>query len=630
MPAHYSAPERILGPIATTDVAQCHYAARDHAARRIPDGEPTGSQRDEPSDRRVLTVYLALGFAALGVVLGAGILLCRPWWSARPATAPAYGLLAVAVTAHLSWVATWTHQVLGIAFSALVLLGAMLVLWHGRVWRHWRTVVPDLMLCAGIGAMSVGLAFLWGGAADPFQTTANRFREMPVDNRLQHLFADLLWNDESTTAMLGDWNGSDRPPLMSGVLLLIRPLGLFLGVPTDADVLHPANMQLAFALSVVSQLLWVPAAQCLLRCLRFSSGTTALTIVFCAVTPVVFHNTTYTWPKLMAAAFAVAALALLADVVLGASPARAAPFVAAVALTVFAFLSHGAVAFTAPLFLVLGIASLRRLPRRRRFAAVVLAGGAAVVAYLPWAAYGAIADPTTNRLLKWHLGGRMEPTDRSLTQVLVDAYTKTPVSDLLHHRWTNLRLILDPQLAGRWSNDPGWVARVREQDFFATGLALGLGALFLVGFLARTFVRVRDGQRPDPADRLRVVIVLASLLCILVWALLMFQEEGAAVHQGSYAWVLVLLAVPFASISCRSPALGVGAIAMSVLYAQLVYLTPTTALAGRLSHVALMTLLGGALVSGAAVRWASTDDLRDPGPAPRYRGRRRATHRVAP
>lgn len=582
---------------------------------------------DDPSDRDVLSVYLALGFVVVGLVLGAGMLICRPWWAARPATAPAYGLLVVAVTAHLGWVASWAHQVVAIAFSVVVLLGSMLVLWRGKAWQHWRAGAPTVLICAGIGAMSVGLAFLWGGAGDPFQTTANRFREMPVDNRLQQLFADRLWNDESTTAMLGDWNGSDRPPLMSGLLLLARPLGLLLGVPADADVLQPANMQLAFAMSVVSQLLWVPAVHCLLRCLRFSAGTTALTLLFCAVTPVVFHNTTYTWPKLMAAALAVAAVALLADAVLDTSPTRLAPFVVAVVLTVFAFLAHGGVAFTAPVFLALGIPVLRRIPGRRRASAVVLAGGAAVLSYLPWAAYGAVADPTTNRLLKWHLGGRMEPTDQSLSQVLVDAYTTTPAGELLHNRWTNVRLILDPQLAGRWSNDPGWVARVREQDFFATGLALGLGTLFLAWLLGRAVVRARAGHRPDPAERLRVVIVLVSLLSILIWGLLMFQEEGAAVHQGSYAWVLVLLAVPFASLADRHRAVGIGAIAVSVLYAQLVYLSPTSALSGRLSHLALLTLLGGAIVSGAAARWATAAGPGGPAPASPSRGRRRATHR---
>lgn len=551
----------------------------------------------------MLTVDLALGFLALALIFGAGTLLCRPWWAPRPVTAPAYGLMVVALVAHLTWIAYWAHHVVGLACSALVLVGSIVVVCRARVWRSWRAFAPVLALTAGVGAACIGFTFLWSGADDPFLTAMNRFRGMPVDNYLQHMFADRLWKDESTTAFLAEWNGSDRPPLMSGLLLLARPLGPLLGVPQDADQYHLANMQLAFAMSMLSQLLWVPAVHCLVRCLRFSSRVAGLSVLFCAVTPVVFFNTTFTWPKLLAAALAVAAVALLADAILDDPPARRAPFVAAVVLTVLAFLSHGGVAFTVPVFLVLGIWVLRRIEPRRRLRAVAVAGGVAVLTYLPWQLYGAVADPTTNRLLKWHLAGVIPPTDESLSHVLVDAYAAKSTGELLDDRWANLKIIVEPQLAGRWSSDPGWVGRVREQDFYATGIALGLGALFVIALLVAAAVRVVRRRPLDRTERLSVVTVLACFLSIALWGLLMFIPGSAVVHVGSYAWLLLLLAIPFAHVAHRLPTVAMTAIGLSLLYAQLAYLAPSAALTGPLfSQVALMTLLGGALVSIAAVR----------------------------
>jgi hypothetical protein len=576
----------------------------------------------------MLTVALIVGFLAISLVFGAGTVLCRPWWLARPATAPAYGLLAVAVVGHIAWVAVWVHQAAGFGYAVLVLLGSAAVLVRARVWGSWRSWLPSLALCAGVGAACVGYNFLWGGGDDPFFTASNRYIPMPPDNFLQQIFADRLWKDESTTLMMGDWNGSDRPPLMSGLLLLARPLGLLLGtVGDDAARTQPAYLQLDFAMSVLSQLLWVPAVQCLLRVLRFSPRVTATSVLFCAVTPVVFTNTTYTWPKLLAAALALGAVALLADSVLDPAPARRAPFVVAVLLTVLAFLAHGGIAFSVPMFLVLGVWCLRRMPRPHRLRSVLLGGGAAVLAYVPWQLYGRLADPTTNRLLKWHLGGVIPPTDESFSHVLVDSYSTTPFSELVHNRWTNLQVVFGPELSARWSTDPGWVGRVRVVDFYGTGLALGLGSFLVVGFLAYVGARRlprRAARRPlAAAERLAALLVLTCLLCLLLWALVMFLPTAAVVHQGSYAWLLILLAVPFAAIVSRVPGIGIAAIGLSVLYAQLAYFSPTPALDGPLSHGWLLALGGGALVAAAATWWAAHDGApEETDRAPAYRGRR--------
>ncbi|GAB3247982.1 hypothetical protein [Nocardioides dilutus] len=570
----------------------------------------------------MLAVDLTLGFVVLTVVGGASAVASRPLWTQRPHLAPAYALLGLGLVAHVVWVLFWVEPLVGKAGSIALLATAAAVVARDRPWRVWQQWAPLVTLTAGVGALIVGFTFLWGGADNPFATEVTRFVSLPSDNSIPHLFADRLWKGESTIGFLGDWNGSDRPPLQSGLLLLVRPLGRFLGVAQGADQYELANMQLAAASSILAQLMWVPAVHCLVRTLRLRRVTAAVTVLFCAASPAVFLHTTYTWPKLMAAGLAVAATVLLVDPLVSGARPRVPDFVAAMVLAVLAFLTHGAVVFCAPLLILLGVLVLRRTDRRSGARSVGVGALLAVLAYLPWALYTRVADPSNNRLLKWHFAGVTEPNNDSLVATIVHAYRTTPGHELLANRRANLANVFRLSLTERLDFTNDWPSRMRAYDFYGTAIALGLSSLLTVGLVVWVGTRLLLRLPVRASERVGMILCLGSVASIIFWALVMFLPDGAIVHQGSYAWLLVLLAVPFAFLADRVPALGWVLIGFGLMYVQVAYSSPTERLVGPLSRTSLVTMLAGAVLCGLAT-WAMTSgsDTQD---APRGAAGRRS------
>ena len=442
--------------------------------------------------------------------------------------APCYGVLGCALTAHLVWISYWVARPLGVCVSIALVCTALVVVLRSRVWRSWRSWSPFVVGAAGVAVATIGLGFLYGGARNPFVTIAARHGGGPPDNVLPHLFADRIWNDASTTGPLADWNGSDRPPLQSGFLLLVRPHELFTGAPGADGAFDPELLIFALAAGLVAQLVWMPAVWSLLRALDFSERSTTMAIIFCAFTPVVFRNTFYTWPKLLSAGLAVCAIALLVD--LTRNPRKPwVPVTAASMLGTLAFLAHGSAAFAAPLLLGMALVALLAVAAGPAVRAALLAAGAAVALYLPWHLYGLIADPSTGRLLKWHLAGVVQPNDEGVLETMVESYRSTSPELLWDARLSNLAVIFDVDLSGRLDSGPGWLGRVWAQDFFSTSFALGIGSLLTVALLVTSLwsllARRRSGDSAAPRprrDTQAALVVWLSLVSIVLWALLMF------------------------------------------------------------------------------------------------------------
>jgi hypothetical protein len=558
----------------------------------------------------LLVAFVAcLGLAVL--IFGAAVSGTRALWLARPVVAPCYGLLGAGLAAHLVWVAYWIGRPVGLGASAALVIAALAVLGRTRPWHSWRSWSPLLTLSTGIAAATVGLGFLYGGQRDPFVTIASRFRVEPPDNVLPHLFADRIWKGESTTTLFGDWHGSDRPPLQSGLLLLVRPHELLTGSSAGTGgVFDPDVLTFALAASLVAQLAWIPAVYSLLRVLDFSERATMLAIVFCGATPAVFHSTLYTWPKLLSAALAIAAVALLVDLARHPGPPTV-PVAAATVLGTLSFLAHGGAAFTAPLLVGTCLVALRTTVRRFRFRAVGVAAVAALATYLPWQLYCRIADPSTGRLLKWHLAGVTEPDDRGFFEALLTSYRSQSFGELIHSRLSNFAVIFDVDLSPRLDPARGWLLRVRDQDFFNTTFALGTGSVLLAVMLLTTtwewFGRRRSTARhaaaPNQGTWGRGLVVWLSLASVVLWGLLMFIPGSAVVHHGSFAWIVILLAVPFAWVTDSWPRASWVALAITVGYSAVVYGPPGPDGADEVSTAAVAWLVAGVSLAVGAACW---------------------------
>ncbi|MCS5734895.1 hypothetical protein [Herbiconiux daphne] len=522
----------------------------------------------------LVLVWLGVLAIPLGLVFLGAMTATRSLWQHTPQLAPLLATVGLALAAWLTFVAYWVAPAAGLVAASVLLGGAIVAVAHGGVWRRWREAVPVLALMAGAITFAIAFSYLWGAATDPYSVVAGRFFHflLPSDNTIPMLFADKLALGQSTTLLLGDWNGGDRPPLQTGFELLVSPV---VAVAQAISGLTPVGLGgtlplgASFAVDVLSQFLWLPVGYSLLRLLRFRAWVAIGALVFATVVPTILVDSVYTWPKMLSAALVLAALGFLLATRQTTTGALW-PFVFAVISATFAVLAHGAAAFAIPALVIVGLVSLRGRGIRASFSPIALGAVAGILLYAPWFIYQRFTDPPGDRLLKWHLAGWVPVTQDSFADVLVAQYSALPFRDLVGNRLANLGTVFGADQFYRLA-DPNVNPFVflRVVDWTSTAFALGVIAVgCLVAMIAWNLARRR---RLDSAGRQRLLIVGAMLVCIVVWVIALFSANAAIVAQGSHAWILVLATVPFAWLLERVPRLalplvGVQAVGLMVVY----------------------------------------------------------------
>lgn len=542
----------------------------------------------------LLLAALATAVLALGAVAGAATVLTAAHWRSAPQLAPIGGMLGLGVAGLAVFVGFWAHPVIGLVLGCLIIGASLVVLIvarPGTLVSTVRAAVPGVLVWAGVLTVSVAFLALRVTEAVGFEVVAEFMTGLTAtpDNQLPLLVAQRLADGESTRHILDNWNGSDRPPLLSGLILLVAsPLLPFTGqVPAI----------LALATGIVAQTLWVPALGALLRSLGSSRRTTLLTVIAVGLTGSTITNTLYTWPKLLSAAMIVAACALLVDAVR--QPARMPTrFVGAVALAVLGVLSHGAALFTLPLLVALGLVALRGAPLGRLLRTGAVAALTAAVLWVPWLAYQRFADPPGDRLLKWHLAGVIDEDDRSFGEALLDSYRALSPGDWIAGRLANLAVAFDPTpVRVPWCLCADVIVNRRQVEFFTTMGSLGLALALLLVVLVVILARGITSRRLAHADRVVIAVVGISVACIVFWCLVIFLPGTTSQHQGSHVWVLLLGAVGVAWLARRHPGAVVGLIGAQALLTLLWYAPPFGAIAPL--GVALLVL--GLTLQGLAL-----------------------------
>lgn len=487
-------------------------------------------------------------------------------------------LAAGAIVALGGYVAFWAYfanALLGVIYSCAVIAAATWVLARDRSARgeHPRPDRPPparprflnpevgavLRLMLATGAFYLTLLHLFPGGHDFYTLAANRYREaMPTDNVLSHTTAQRLFASEPLKNPVDEWLSSDRPPLQAGWQLLTWPAGKALGV----------NRLTASGTSALwFQLLWIAAAYGVLRSFRIEQSRAAGWIAALSLCGFFLQNTTYTWPKLSAGAFACGTFALLAfPAADGFKRGRA---IWAGIFAGLGWLSHGGVAFSFLALLPLLLQRRLRATWRDRAAAAA----ALLILVSPWLAYQKLYDPPANRLFKWHLAGQAEKDARGTWETVRASYEKIGWPEA----WSNKVSNFHAQVFGDWREllefSPANATHRRSHEFFHTGRALTwwpvLAVLAVAVTRRRVFVPPRD------------IGVLAGwlLLTIVFWCLLMFGRYQAVIHHGSYA-LMIGLFVFFSVLLERS---GRGWLAM-VCVLQLVTLGTTWAVGNAAIH----------------------------------------------
>jgi hypothetical protein len=477
----------------------------------------------------------------------------------------------------------------------------LLVVWCWRegnldrgLLRQLRT--PLLLWILG-SCFVVFLGFLHGGTDNPIPMSALRFSgQLPSDNDIPRYFTEWFathGHANPPPAYPPDWLMSDRPPLQVGYTLAQR--GFF---HTEGGLHYEI-------LCVIVQGLWIVGMWAVLVAARLRPGTRALAMFAAMVSDVAILHGFFVWPKLIAAAFLLAALAVVI------SPAwtrsrhdvRVAALVGA--LLALSMLSHGSSIFgVIPLVL---LAAYRGLPSWRWVAVAAVAGLALMV---PWTAYQHYADPPGNRLLKYQLGGDIELDSKGTLEAIEDGYDEAGFDKVVQYKsenfgemigWPRAKNEYEAAIDGLDEGKPGIAAaKVRGLRFFS--LLPFLGILLIAPF-AMIAGRRRAGRDEDEWRFALICFGFFAIACV-AWGLLLFgtPESRATIHVGSLAVPLLGLAGCVAGLCSVFPRLARVIVAINVIAVLLLYVPsleppPGTSYSAITALLALLSLAGFALVS---------------------------------
>lgn len=554
---------------------------------------------------RVLIAVLASG-SLMGLLGIASAQASEPIWRRRPALLLPCAILGAGLLMWVEFLVTWLAPPAGPVVAQIAAGLALAYCVAKRSWRLLSSAGPIALATAGIALTYLGLTYLWRSDLAAFALASTRFvvnrGSMPADHEIPMLLADRIGSGAPTHLLIGDWNGSDRPPLQSGWILLND--ALFSRIGLDADVLP-------FAAGIVAQLLWIPAICALLRVIGVRERAALVAILFTAATGTLLFNTIYTWPKLLSAALAACAMAVLIE----AARRRKMPVLSsALAATLFTLgmLAHAAAAFAVPAVAVLVGLTLRARSWGTKALGISVAAASAIAIYGPWIAFQWLYDPPGDRLLKWHLAGVIPIDGRSSLEALVDSYSRISFGEYLAARWQNLTTILNLNLGvGLGSLSEAAVGVRRAHEFRETSIALSLAAPILVLMATALLLhRLRFGDVPR-VWRHTGWLVLLMLPCLVFWSAALFSGGSSVVHNGSHLWILVFLAAPAAWLASVRPWLAVVAWVLQLALMLAVYVPFFGVSALRLSGIA--TLCAGLAILGG-VAWGP---LRGPVRRPR-------------
>jgi hypothetical protein len=530
-------------------------------------------------------VLLLLGTAGFCVAVAAR--------SAGTTVAVASGLATLGLSGWLTFWAYLASPSAGRVLATVVVVAAgatvVATCWRSPATRAaLLTTLPALVMLLGITMVTVALFALWGVPKDPFFWAQWRFRPaLPIDNEIPQWVMDRLAAGGDPRTAVEGWQSSDRPPLQTGLMLVVQNLTSALGMPRS-----PSGLTAGIA----AQLTWVPGTAILVRSLGGRRRGILAAVLFTALSGTVLVNTVYTWPKLLSAAFVLAALAIVLEPTLPGSRIGAGRMGLVGVLVVLGALAHGAALFALPILLLALLYRRRDLTLR----GIGLMAAAAVPTYLPWVLYQRLYDPPGTRLLSWHLANVFYPQDNDVLGQISDAYSTAGWDTTITNKWANLTY----PFSGRpWEGISAGGVDIhvrRATEFFTISNAVGVGWVAALAVLVTVVLAAVRRRVPDPFA-VRVLVMMAfGLVSIVLWALALFGPATTYVHHGSHVFILIALAAPLAWLVDRRPVAGALVTAAGVVFCLVTYapMLDTAHAIGPVVEVADVPISKRALVLG--------------------------------
>ena len=450
--------------------------------------------------------------------------------------------------------------------SAFVMARRTKGLMHDAM-RSMSLLAPSLFLAMFI--LWIGLyPFTWDGTQ--WDIPMNRWRNMPPDNFIPLLFADMLKRGSIVSPMLGDWLSSDRPPLQTGIFLMLAPV-------------QPGGTgTLAYqAISTWAQTLIIIPIGVLLkhRSLRKIRSSMLVCVSFSSL---VILNGLFVWPKLLAATYC-----LIYFIHLFRDASHKSSWVICAVAAAMALLSHGG-----SLFILIGITLAYLASGHLNISKLIKTSLLCIVAYIPWIAYQKLIDPPGDRLIKYHLAGVIPVTPDSLASTLHQAYANLTFSSWMTGRIANLHVHVSGLLkffpesfqAFASASRPS-VQTVIENSFFfpsySSWFASPLIALMAIPILLIT-------RKKSALPRLAGPMLTSTVLTALCFSLMMFVPGSTIIHHGSYLYPVFTMLIALGSAGIVNARFALVITALNLALAYLCYVLP--------GHLSDPVYLGGAVL----------------------------------
>jgi hypothetical protein len=522
------------------------------------------------------------------------------------------GLAGSGAAAMLTFWVYYTAPDAGGLCAYAVFFGSIaLAIWTWPDVSQHRALLRGLSIPLGLWALASLFILFFGflhGHIEDIQVPQYRFSTQPSlfasDNLIPWFFSDWIFKGGLGSPPIWEpgWLLSDRPPLQIGYVLGQRVFGW------DERMTHYE------AIGVALQQFWIFGMWALLIAARVSRRAISLVVVAALISDVVITNGFFVWPKLLSAAFVLAALALVAAP--GESILRRQPLTILLlgALASLAYLAHGTGVFG--LIPVAAVVLWKGLPNWRW----LCAGAAVMVAFLlPWVAFQRYEDPPGDRVVKWSLAGVVEPDDRGTLETIADAYRRAGAGGTLENKAQNFLTMAggnplerppeeghpfgdvvtettDAVSAVGEGNFSLAVSKVREIRYWHLLWTLGI-LLFALPVIAAGRLR---GRWRDDADWHFARLCLAVCgIGALAWGLIMFGSEAGRtiVITASLTLPLLMIAGVVAGLRATYPRLagwfvGANAVTVLLLYVPMLAPTPNNSYSGFAAVVALASLAG--------------------------------------
>jgi hypothetical protein len=486
----------------------------------------------------------------------------------------AIALVAVGVIGYLSFWIYFFSRTAGLIFSYIVLVSSCVVVvyllrkaHHWRSWASLRSIVVPWIFLILASCFVTSLGFVYGKPQSIQDYSAYRFAppHLSIDNFLPKILADDVFRGHIPVPFNGDWHSSDRPPLQAGMFLWN-----YAWTARDRDLPYQV-------LGVIFQLTCLLALWAYLEAAQVSRKLTMLVLAAVLFSGFVFLNSFFGWPKLLPVAFLLIIPAYLLTDRYAAARSDWRIGAVAGAAAALAMLCHGGSAF-ALLGLACTLLLLRRIPSQRFFIAALCA---AFILYLPWTLYQKYYDPPGDRLLKWHLGGKIEPhPNEKLGHLIASSYRELSLKEIADNKIGNVTYLFGKAsflrhpwvlflsfFTGNEEARQASVAALRFTMFLRWFWSIDLFSFAPIAFLAGIlFVRQRSLEMKQAW-----YLWLCTAITLVIWCLLMFLPGSTQVHQGCYFTELAAIAGGILALWAMSPKLAVLVVTCHIVFNLAVY-----------------------------------------------------------